>query len=157
MPARRRTRASVRPAWPPPRYKATIVRERAPRSRCILPYTRSARSARAAAMRTAKAAAQAGHIARDGFAGATSAEIRRILGSETGASCGLMLAWDCSNDGPVLAYPDAVAGWGGRMVGLMRSFGRRKRRGVRQPAEASLAAPEVSNGRGQMVGFEVGP
>jgi hypothetical protein len=32
------------------------------------------------------------------------------LGSETGSSCGLMVVWDCSNDGSVMAYLDAVAG-----------------------------------------------
>ena len=38
-----------------------------------------------------------------------------------------------------------------------KSFGRRERRGAWQPAEASFSAPEVSNGRRQMVGVEVGP
>jgi hypothetical protein len=39
----------------------------------------------------------------------------------------------------------------------MLLFGRRERRSARHPAEASFAAPEVGNGRGQMVGVEVGP
>ena len=38
-----------------------------------------------------------------------------------------------------------------------KSFGRRERRGARHPPESSFSAPEVGNGRGQMVGVEVGP